>query len=261
MVEEELSAFAAACCASSSTDDEDDRPAYARLTSQQHPNWARDYCGRCGRPASRPCLCAALPREPLALRTHVTVVQHAREARKGINTVALLRPLLGPSLEVFQANFNEALPPALLPAGAVLLYPAPDAMAVDTAAGAARLRALVDSGERVTLVVLDGTWRQAKRLYREFGAALQRLPAVCLEAPRDDRIYHAIRREPGAAQLSTFESVAAVLASLEGDPSLFSTLIAPLSLFVAQQVGERDAAAARGNLKALNARRRAAADG
>ena len=108
---------------------------------------------------------------------------------------------------------------------------------------------------------LDGTWRQAKRLYREFGAALQRLPAVCLEAPRDDRIYHAIRREPGAAQLSTFESVAAVLASLEGDPSLFSTLIAPLSLFVAQQVGERDAAAARGNLKALNARRRAAADG
>ena len=136
-----------------------------------------------------------------------------------------------------------------------------DAMAVDTAAGAARLRALVDGGERVTLVVLDGTWRQAKRLYREFGAALQRLPAVCLEAPRDDRIYHAIRREPGAAQLSTFESVAAVLASLEGDPSLFSTLIAPLSLFVAQQVGERDAAAARGNLKALNARRRAAADG
>ena len=113
----------------------------------------------------------------------------------------------------------------------------------------------------VTLVVLDGTWRQAKRLYREFGAALQRLPAVCLEAPRDDRIYHAIRREPGAAQLSTFESVAAVLASLEGDASLFSTLIAPLSLFVAQQVGERDAAAARGNLKALNARRRAAADG
>ena len=75
--------------------------------------------------------------------------------------------------------------------------------------------------------------------------------------------YHAIRREPGAAQLSTFRVRRRRPRVARGqDPSLFSTLIAPLSLFVAQQVGERDAAAARGNLEgAQREAERAAADG
>ena len=144
----------------------------------------------------------AAARAARAAHARVTVVQHAREARKGINTVALLRPLLGPSLEVFQANFNEALPPALLPAGAVLLYPAPDAMAVDTAAGAARLRALVDGGERVTLVVprrhVAAGEAAVPRVWRRAAAAARRLPGGA--ARRPDLPRHPPRARRGAAQ-------------------------------------------------------------
>jgi len=65
-----------------------------------------------------------------------------------------------------------------------------------------------------TLLVLDGTWPQARKLLR-LNPALGQLPRIGLR-PRRPGNYR-IRREPAAHCLSTVEAVAEVLSHLEGD--------------------------------------------
>jgi DTW domain-containing protein YfiP len=63
------------------------------------------------------------------------------------------------------------------------------------------------------LLVLDGTWAQARRmLYRV--EALRDLPRLSL--PVTSALPH-IRRQPRAGAMSTFEAIARALQLLEGD--------------------------------------------
>jgi DTW domain-containing protein YfiP len=65
------------------------------------------------------------------------------------------------------------------------------------------------------IVVLDGTWSQAKTLWWR-NAWLLKLQRVVLEA-REPSIYGAIRREPKRGYVSTLEAVADTLTAL-GEP-------------------------------------------
>ena len=209
------------------------------LHSMAHSMSTRECCARCGRPLAC-CLCESLPPAPLELATRVLILQHYKELSKGIGTVQLLRPLLANLAIVQPLSGAEALACGAIPSGAdemaVLLYPTPDAIAIDDPDGLARLRRLCN-GRRVTLVAIDGTWSQASKLYRRCSAAAQlhSLPTICLRNAQPTRIYHSLRREPGAAQLSTLESVAAALSLIDGDPQLEQVLTRPLLRFVEQQ--------------------------
>ena len=209
------------------------------LQSMAHSMSTRECCARCGRPLAC-CLCEALPPKPLELATNVLILQHYKELSKGIGTVQLLRPLLANLAIVQPLSGAEALACDAIPSGAgevaLLLYPTPDAIAIDDPDGLEQLRRLCD-GRRVTLVAIDGTWSQASKLHRSCSAAaqLQSLPKICLSNAQPARIYHSLRREPGAAQLSTLESVAAALSLIEGDDALWRVLTRPLLRFVEQQ--------------------------
>lgn len=106
---------------------------------------------------------------------------------------------------------------------AVLLYPSPGArdVAVDPPPGP------------VTLIAVDGTWRQAKQLIAR-NPELAALPRYTFtpSAPSDYRI----RKEPDIRYVSTIEALMHVLGLLEGDPERFASMLAPFRAMIDHQI-------------------------
>lgn len=184
----------------------------------------RALCGRCRRPVPV-CVCAHLPR--LTPRTRVLIVQHPREADVGIGTASMAaRCLVGSTLVVgTEVDGHPAVVRALDDGQrpAVLLWPGSDArdLAREAPPGP------------VTLVVVDGTWSQAKKLLR-LNPRLASLPRYGL-APAAPSEYR-IRREPSAECLSTIEATAGALGILEGDPARYAAMLTPFRAMVSAQV-------------------------
>ena len=184
----------------------------------------RPTCARCRRPQSV-CYCAALP--SLETRTRVVVLQHPRERDVAIGT-AHMATLCLPRAELHVGlRWDES--PALARVledperPAVLLYPGDDATDVLTEPPAGP----------VTLVVVDGTWSQAKTVVK--GSALLRaLPRFSFTPPAPSE--YRIRREPKATYVSTIEALMHVLGALEGDPERFRALLNPFRAMVDAQV-------------------------
>lgn len=163
----------------------------------------RAECYRCARPLAQ-CVCGRMV--PVENRTGVIVLQHAAERRHAKGTARLLRAGLARMTlhELWEGPEGWSAPVAL-PAGCGLLYPSADA--VD-------LGALGDAPPPRHLVVLDGTWNQVHRLYRD-NAWIRALPHYRLNPDAPSR--YRIRKEPRAECLSSVEAVAAALALLEPD--------------------------------------------
>jgi DTW domain-containing protein YfiP len=105
--------------------------------------------------------------------------------------------------------------------GAALLFPGPGAALPD-----------VRSAPQ-TLVVIDGTWSQARSLLRR-NPYLSTLPRLGL-APAMPSAYR-IRREPAPHCLSTVEAVVDVLARLEGHAARFAPLLQAFERMVTLQL-------------------------
>ncbi|MFT7775749.1 tRNA-uridine aminocarboxypropyltransferase [Roseateles sp.] len=171
----------------------------------------RAVCARCERPATT-CLCATLP-APLTHRTELLILQHPAEAGHAKNTAAFLT--LG--LQSARLLRGEVFDAELAGPGTVLLYP--DAA---SAAGTAR------AAEVRRLVLLDGSWRQSRRLLAA-NPWLTGLPRFTLP----ERVSrYAIRRAHRPGQLSTLEAGLHALALLEDDPAHFAPLWAAFDRFV-----------------------------
>ena len=85
----------------------------------------------------------------------------------------------------------------------------------------------------VTLVVVDGTWSQAKTVVRD-NPILHALPRYAFATPEPSR--YRIRREPRPEYCSTIEALMHVLGALEGDPARFRSLLDPLNAMVEAQL-------------------------
>src|ERR1051325_5774850 len=180
-------------------------------------------CARCRRPPSV-CYCRALPRIDTA--TRVVILQHPRERDMPIGT-ARMASLCLPEAELHVgvswsaerlagALGDPARPP-------ILLYPGPTA------------RDILRDPPRgpVTLVVVDGTWSQARGVVRD-NPVLQSLPRYAFATPEPSQ--YRIRREPRAEYVSTIEALMHVLGVLEGEPSRFLRLLDPLNAMVDAQL-------------------------
>ncbi|MFO0687888.1 MAG: tRNA-uridine aminocarboxypropyltransferase [Myxococcota bacterium] len=195
------------------------------MRDASEPIEPRKDCGRCGRPVVV-CYCAHVL--PVPTKTRVVVLQHPRERDKAIGT-ARIAALCLPGLEtVVGVDFerDERVDRLLSDpqAPAMLLYPAADAR---------DLRRDPPAGP-ITLVVLDGTWSQARNLLRD-NPRLQALPRLAFapDAPSEYRI----RREPREDYVSTIEALVNALGLLEGgDPRRFDVLLAPFRAMVERQL-------------------------
>lgn len=163
------------------------------------------------------CLCASLP-APIASTTELLILQHPAEAAHAKNTTAFLT--LG--LQSVRRLRGEVFDAALAGPGTLLLYPG----------GHDAGPAPVDVRR---LILLDGSWRQSRRL---LGANpwLQSLPRLNLPE-RPGR--YAIRRAHRPGQLSTLEAGLHALALLEGGMERFEPLWAAFDTFVQAELARR----------------------
>jgi DTW domain-containing protein len=187
----------------------------------------RACCERCERPLVV-CMCSHLT--PLETRTRVLLLQHPRESKVGVGTARMAHLALPNSALRIGLDFaDDPVVRAALagPMPAYVLFPGPAAVDIaDIVAGLPRAAA-------ITLVVLDGTWWQARKLLR-LNPALAALPRVDF-TPRQPSDYHRIRRQPAAHCVSTIEALAETLSALEPDGADFSRLLDPLRALVARQ--------------------------
>jgi DTW domain-containing protein len=180
---------------------------------------------RCARCKLHPALCLCAHLSPMTLRTRVEVVIHQRETVRSSNTAQLV-PLTLTECGLWVHGLPFApldLSPLHDPSrAAFVLFPSPDSLTLEDAARVA--------GERpLSLVVVDGSWRQARRMLRRLDG-LRGLPFVTLPAGGDPSRY-AQRRQTDPSHLSTFEAIARALGVLEG-PEVQRTLEAIFALKV-----------------------------
>jgi DTW domain-containing protein len=163
----------------------------------------RAVCARCTRPVSV-CVCEGMVE--LDTRTRIVILQHPRESIVPINTARLAELVFthaerhvgiefAEDRDVVAALSSESAPP-------ILLFPGEHTRDLATEAPAGP----------VTLVVIDGTWSQAKKLLKK-NPMLQRLPRYAL-APAEPSRYR-IRREPAPHCVSTIEAIVAAVEALE----------------------------------------------
>jgi DTW domain-containing protein YfiP len=184
----------------------------------------RPTCERCRRPASV-CYCAHLTSIPT--KTRIAFLQHPRERDMAIGT-ARMASLCLPSSQLHvgvQWSGSSALASALGDAThpAALLYPGE---------GATDVSAEPPSGP-ITLVVIDGTWSQTKKMLK-LNPELAALPRYSF-VPKAKSEYR-IRREPDDAFVSTIEALVNVLGALEGEPDRFAALLVPFRAMIDAQI-------------------------
>jgi DTW domain-containing protein YfiP len=147
------------------------------------------------------CLCAGV--REVRTATRFLVIRHFKEAHKTTNT-ARLAALAMPDLTIHDyGSMDVEFDPTVIPPDAWLLFPA------DEAHPAARPG--IDPPPEC-VVVLDGTWAQARRMTHRIPQldALRRLsPPPALAPPRRTR------RPPHPGGMATIEAIARAVALLE----------------------------------------------
>ncbi|WP_370458949.1 tRNA-uridine aminocarboxypropyltransferase [Aggregicoccus sp. 17bor-14] len=172
----------------------------------------RPLCLRCRRPQST-CYCAHLPQ--LETRTRVVFLQHPREARVAIGTARMAHLSL-PNSELYQgvdfSDLERLQQLAKEPSKVAVLFPGEGAVAPESLRGA----------PPEVLIVIDGTWNQAKKVVAR-NPLLSQLPRVGF-TPRRPSNYR-IRSEPAEHCVSTIEAVVETLGAMEGDFPRFDTML------------------------------------
>lgn len=148
------------------------------------------------------------------------MIQHRRERSHPVGTARIVR--LGLSAADI-VETGRCLPrPALRP-GAALLYPGPESR---------DLSGLRPDEAPTQLVVLDGTWHQARRLFLD-NPWIQELPRVRLTPASPSR--YRIRRQPAEHCVSTLESIVAALGIIEPDTAGLDGLLDVFDTMVEEQ--------------------------
>lgn len=191
------------------------------------PQQPRSVCRNCRRPKSV-CYCQYLPR--IETETRIVLLQHPRERDMPIGT-ARMASLCLPNSEllvgfdwqsshVLAASLSDPTRPA------ALLYPGLDARDLHRAPTRGPL----------TLVVVDGTWNNTRKMVRR-NPILMNLPRVTFQ-PAHPSEYR-IRREPDAKCVSTIEALMYVLGAIEGNASRFERLLLPFQKMIDTQLAHK----------------------
>lgn len=181
-------------------------------------------CPECGKPPGV-CICDRV--QPVPTKLKVVILQHPQEDDAILGTARLIDLTL-PSAEIRVGLSWASLEHALgrkdvdrerwaVLAATKLPAPIPEAARASPVLvmdRKGRLRDLKRHGLE-GIIVLDGTWSQAKTLWWR-NAWLLKLPVVVL-APREASMYGRLRKAPRKEWVSTLEAVGDVLPAL-GEP-------------------------------------------
>ncbi len=163
------------------------------------------------------CLCReiSLCRDRLRdVKIRVWVLMHHRERLSTTNT-GRLAALTLPEGKIFYRGSDPRLGsyeelPTAKPETTLLLYPTVDAIELSSDWAEKKK---VACPEGLTLIVPDGSWRQASKVPKR-EKALENVQ--CIRLPDLGPSRYLLRREPKAGGLATFEAIARTLGFFEG---------------------------------------------
>lgn len=183
-------------------------------------------CPRC---LKSPALCVCASLQPTSTKLHVLILQHPQEPDKDLGSARLAHLALPNStlkVGLSWPNLRKALGrEPQNPGRWAVLYLGSGIKGQPVAPGAhPRLSFVTKTGAAAPapseklegLVILDGTWSQAKTLWWR-NAWLLKLKRVVL-TPQKASLYRELRKEPRRECLSTIESLAEALTEL-GEPA------------------------------------------
>jgi len=165
---------------------------------------------RCPRCRLHTDLCACSLLTPIEVTTQILLVTHKLENLKATNTGHLAVQCLKGARLCLRGRKDLPDDPVDWAQGQtpLLLFPGRDALPLD-----AWRAAQAETPQAITLIVPDGTWRQANRVRRRV-SGLATLQAVSLPSPQPS--HYRLRRTHMGNRLATFEAIALALGILEG---------------------------------------------
>ncbi|XP_075145968.1 DTW domain containing 2 [Haematobia irritans] len=193
------------------------------------PPERRMKCEMCKRPVVV-CWCPSLPKPPVDTASSIIILQHPAEEKRTLRTALMLQLGLKAGKCIvykgkkFPSPKNQVdLEPILKSSNSLLLYPSKTSVPLET------IRHQIESGEGpkgpFTLVLIDGTWPQAKAIYASSPILHTMRQVKLISAGISDYI---IRTQPTEGCLSTLETASQALSVLEGRPELRNILVRPL---------------------------------
>jgi DTW domain-containing protein len=199
-------------------------------------------CPRCQKPQPL-CICDSVT--PVESRTKLLILQHPQEQDRGLGTARLAAQHFKDAVVrvgLSWPGLTKALGrPVADPARWAILYlgsakasdldPEAEVIALTRKGEAAESqRAILKSIEGV--ILLDGTWSQAKALWWR-NPWMLKCQRVIL-GPRQPSRYAQLRREPRQDALSTIEAAGMLLGALERRPDIAETLNASFERMLAR---------------------------
>ena len=192
-------------------------------------------CPRCAKSAAL-CVCADIP-APINNKIELLILQHPQEQDVELGTARLAAAhfkkaavkigLSWPSLGKLLGRVADPKRWAVLYLGSAKgaeLLPGQDVVALNRkGTGPAPDQAAAFAGLE-GIIVLDGTWSQAKALWWR-NAWMLKAQRVALNPKRPSR-YGRLRKEPRKDSLSTLEAAALLLSRLEKNPEIETVLLA-----------------------------------
>ncbi|WED22601.1 DTW domain-containing protein [Vibrio sp. JC009] len=166
------------------------------------------YCQQCGK-AKKACICSWI--ESIDNRIELIILQHPTEINQAKGTAKILSLSLKHNhcyvgedfsghRELNQLLNEEGVQP-------LLVYPGENAEPAEQFA-----LKFKDSSPKIRLVIIDGTWRKAYKIY-QLSSNLQALPAVTISAGIKGN--YRIRKAPSDESLSTVEAGFYALSALD----------------------------------------------
>ncbi|KAK2171557.1 hypothetical protein NP493_1054g00014 [Ridgeia piscesae] len=214
--------------------DEGDEPSYLLhdlVDVCPDPPESRSVCDTCRRP-STVCWCPYLPVKPLAVSTTICILQHPYEESRRLKTAPMLYHGLQPGKchifkgKHFQPDSIPKLQEMMSDPHTLLLFPgetAEDIKKVATEGIGSETEA--SSPVAYNVILLDGTWLQAKALFHQ-NKFLHKLRRAEIRARQPSQ--YVIRTQPTNGSLSTLETAAIAISVLESKPDIVEVLVRPL---------------------------------
>ncbi len=171
-------------------------------------------CSRCFM-VEQICLCGEIEsiENQLHLKTRIEVIMHHREWKATTNTSRLLNLISDQCQIHLRGEEDSSLNTSCLISDTsrhhIFLFPSDEAIPLSNG----NLSSVFKESKPYTLIVPDGSWRQAQKVYKR-ESSLSALPIFKLGAEIPSSQYF-LRKEPRGDGMATFEAMAYALGVLE----------------------------------------------
>lgn len=187
------------------------------------------YCEQCGK-ARKACICRWI--QVIDAKTELWILQHPSEVKRAIGTARILTLSLPKARLWVGEDFSchDELNALLQePQREVyLIYPGEGAVPVSELAAQPH-----KSGKTRTLILLDGTWKKAYKMW-QLSTNLHGLPTVNLDNAGQGN--YRIRKSPKDQGVSTVEAGYLALTALEGENEKFAPLLDAFNQMIEYQI-------------------------